>query len=218
VTRSPRRIAYRLYARRLRHRLSGAALPRHLAIVMDGNRRLARQMGFDDPKIGHRYGAEHIDEVLGWCADIGIDNVSVFVASVDNLRKRDSDEVDNLMRMIEEVVAERLARPGNAWRLHVAGRLDVLPDSTRHAWRLAVEATRDRDTRRHLTVAIGYDGREEIAGAVRSLLRAERRCDARRHRPTADHRDDRAASLHRGSALLRRPLMSDPGVRTILLP
>src|SRR5262245_7321208 len=103
--------AYSLYARRLNAQLAGASLPRHVAIVMDGNRRWARQAGFADAKIGHRYGAEHLDEVLQWCAEIGIQHVTAFVASVDNLQKRDSDEVDNLLRMIEEVVAERLTRP-----------------------------------------------------------------------------------------------------------
>ncbi|MFV2114243.1 polyprenyl diphosphate synthase [Micromonospora sp. LOL_025] len=161
---------YRLYARRLRAQLAAGDLPRHVAMVMDGNRRWARQMGFDDPKVGHRYGAEHLDEVLGWCAEVGICHVTVFVASVDNVRKRASDEVDNLMRMIESVVAEQLSRPENLWQLHLAGRMDVLPDSTRHALKLAEEATRDRVTEFHLNVAIGYDGREEIVNAVRSLL------------------------------------------------
>lgn len=108
--------------------------------------------------------------MLSWCAEIGIRHITVFVASVDNVRKRASDEVDNLMGMIETVVADRLTRDGNIWQLHLAGRLEVLPDSTRHALKLAEEATRQRETGHHLTVAIGYDGREEIVNAVRSLL------------------------------------------------
>jgi short-chain Z-isoprenyl diphosphate synthase len=173
MLKSVKRTVYALYARRLRARLAGATLPRHLAMVMDGNRRWARQMGFEDARVGHRYGAEHLDEVLGWCADIGIEHVTVFVASVDNLRKRDSGEVGNLMRMIEDVVAERLTRPDSRWQVHPAGRLDVLPDSTRNALKLAEEATRDNGEPFHLTIAIGYDGREEIVNAVRSLLEEE---------------------------------------------
>ncbi|MFD0599244.1 polyprenyl diphosphate synthase [Catellatospora coxensis] len=142
---------------------------------MDGNRRWARQAGFTDAKIGHRYGAEHLDEVLQWCAEIGIQHVTAFVASVDNLQKRDSDEVDNLLRMIEDVVAERLTRPSSIWQIHPAGRLDVLPESTRHALKLAEEATRDNDTAFHLNIAIGYDGREEILDAIRSLLEEQGR-------------------------------------------
>ncbi|GHJ47818.1 isoprenyl transferase [Catellatospora sp. TT07R-123] len=164
-----RTAAYRLYAHRLRRRLAAADLPRHVAIVMDGNRRWARERGLS-AQTGHRHGAEHIDEVLGWCADLGVRHVTVFVASVDNMRKRDSDEIDNLMAMMEDVLAHRLARPDGQWRLHLAGRLDLLPDSTRHALKLAEEDTRAREARFHLTVAIGYDGRAEIVDAVRSLL------------------------------------------------
>jgi short-chain Z-isoprenyl diphosphate synthase len=168
-----RRLAYRLYAQHLRRQLIDTDLPRHVAMVMDGNRRWARQMGFADPTSGHRYGAEHLSEVLGWCAELGISHVTVFVASVDNMRKRASSEVDNLMQMIETVVVEPLSSPANVWQLHLAGRLDVLPDSTRHALKLAEEVTRGRDTVFHLNVAIGYDGREEIVNAVRSLLEDE---------------------------------------------
>ncbi|WP_307812832.1 polyprenyl diphosphate synthase [Micromonospora coerulea] len=173
-----RRLAYELYACRLRAQLTHQPLPRHVAMVMDGNRRWARQMGFDDPGLGHRYGAEHIHEVLGWCAEMGIRHVTLFLASVDNMRKRASDEVEHLMRMIEEVVAEPLLRPTNPWQLHLAGRADVLPDSTRHALKLAEDATRERGADCHLTVAIGYDGREEIVGAVRALLADEARAGA----------------------------------------
>ena len=173
-----RRTAYRLYARRLRAELAHATMPRHVAMVMDGNRRWARQMGFDDPKIGHRYGAERLAEVLRWCAEVGISHVTVFVTSVDNLRKRATDEVDHLMAMIEAGVRERLSRPAHPWQIHLAGRLDVLPDSTRRALTLAEESTRQADGRLHLTVAIGYDGREEIVAAVRSLLHDEARAGA----------------------------------------
>ncbi|MBG0564706.1 polyprenyl diphosphate synthase [Actinoplanes aureus] len=165
-------VLYSLYTRRLRTQLTGANLPRHVAMVIDGNRRWARQMGFDDPRVGHRYGAEHLHEVLGWCAEYGIRHVTVFLASVDNVRKRDSDEVGNLMRMIEDVVAERLRQPGSRWRVHLAGRLDMLPQSTRHALKLAEEETSGEF---HLTIAIGYDGRDEIVNAIRSLLEEEGR-------------------------------------------
>ncbi|MDN3243520.1 polyprenyl diphosphate synthase [Glycomyces tritici] len=166
------RVLYRWYARRLRRRLNGASLPRHVAVAMDGNRRWARQQGFDDPGVGHRYGAEHLEDLLEWCAGIGIGHVTVYVASQDNLTKRDGGEVAHLMAMIEEIVAERLMRPGNRWRLHLAGRSDHLPDSTAHALKAAVEATGER-TGGHLTIAIGYDGQVEIVDAVRSLLEAE---------------------------------------------
>ncbi|PZF80250.1 polyprenyl diphosphate synthase [Jiangella anatolica] len=169
---SPRALLYQWYARRLSRALGAAPslLPRHVAVVMDGNRRWARAAGYADPSVGHRFGAEHVDDLLAWCSAIGIEYVTVYVASADNLRKRDSDEVDHLMRMIEEVVTTRLAAPSHQWRLHVAGRLDLLPDSTRFALKEAVSATSSRAAGPLLTVAIGYDGRQEIVDAVRSYL------------------------------------------------
>ncbi|GAB3138040.1 isoprenyl transferase [Micromonospora sonneratiae] len=161
---------YGLYVRHLKAQLSGGPMPRHVAMVMDGNRRWARQMGFENPSVGHRYGAEHIEEVLGWCADVGITHVTLFVASTDNLRKRASAEMRFLMDVIEQVIAGRLIRQPGQWRLHLAGRMDTLPDSTRHALKLAKDTTRDSDARFHLTVAVGYDGREEVVDALRSLL------------------------------------------------
>ena len=145
-------------------------LPEHVAVVMDGNRRWARGMGFANPSVGHRYGAEHVEDLLGWCAELGIKHVTVFVCSRDNLLKRDPDEVGHLMRMVEEVIVGRRRRE---WQLHVAGRLDILPASTRDALRQAVLDS--EETGRHLTVAIGYDGRDEIVDAVRSLLRHQAR-------------------------------------------
>lgn len=160
-------------ARRLRRALATGPLPRHLALVIDGNRRWARQMGMENVSLGHKHGAEHVDDVLRWCADIGIRHVTIFVASIDNLKKRDDGEIDFLMELTEHVIVERLvARPGR-WQLHVAGRLDALPDSTAHALKRGQGITREFDTDCHLTLAIGYDGREELTEAVRSLLDSE---------------------------------------------
>ncbi|GAA1686875.1 polyprenyl diphosphate synthase [Fodinicola feengrottensis] len=163
-------LAYGLYRRRLTRQLTKGPLPRHVGLIMDGNRRWARQMGFDNPSVGHRYGAEHVEDLLGWCAEAGIDHVTVFVASLDNLSSRAAPEVQFLLDIIENVVADHLARPASRWRVQVAGRLDALPDSTAHALKVAVDATRDRKVDGHVTVAVGYDGHQEITDAVRSLL------------------------------------------------
>lgn len=161
---------YALYTRRLRRQVLAGRLPGHVGLVMDGNRRWARQAGLASPSLGHRAGAEHAEQVLGWCETVGIKNVTVFVCSTENLRRRDDAEVAYLMRVIEDVVAERLARPGARWQVHTAGLLDVLPDSTARALKDAVEATRECRTGAHVTLAIGYGGRQEIIDAVRDLL------------------------------------------------
>lgn len=160
------------YVARLRRQLHGGPLPRHLGLIMDGNRRWARRLGMA-PSLGHRHGALHVERVLGWCDRLGIEHVTVFVCSRENLERRGDEEVAFLMRVVEEVVAETLARPGGRWRVHVAGDLDVLPDTTARALKEAVEATRDLPQGRHVTLAVGYGGRQEVVAAVRRLL-AER--------------------------------------------
>ncbi len=161
---------YALYTRRLRQQVLAGPLPGHVGLIMDGNRRWARQAGLASPSLGHRAGAEHVEQVLSWCEAVGIKEVTVFICSTENLSRRADAEVAYLMRVIEEVIAARLARPGAGWQVHVAGLLDVLPDSTARALKDVVERTRDCATGAHLTLAIGYGGRQEIIDAVRDLL------------------------------------------------
>lgn len=160
---------YRLYVRRLRAQLTDALLPRHVGIIMDGNRRWARERGMASPSLGHKYGAEHIGKVLGWCEKAGIGHVTVFMCSTENLASRDSGEVAFLMQAIEQFVTGRLARDP-AWQVHIAGDLDVLPDTTARALKQAAETSRGCTTGRHLTLAVGYGGRQEVTDAFRSLL------------------------------------------------
>jgi short-chain Z-isoprenyl diphosphate synthase len=160
---------YRQYARRLRGQLAGCPLPRHVGIIMDGNRRWARQQGMTNPGLGHKYGAEHVENVLTWCAKAGIGHVTVFVCSTENLANRDDAEVAFLMEVIEKIVARKLSQQPT-WQVHIAGDLDVLPDTTAHALKLAVEASRDCRTGAHVTLAVGYGGRQEVIDAFRTLL------------------------------------------------
>jgi short-chain Z-isoprenyl diphosphate synthase len=159
---------YGLYTRLLQRQLTGLPTPRHVAIAMDGNRRWARAAGYDDVRIGHRFGAEHLELFLQWCSDAGIRCVTAWVASPSNLAKRDAAQVDYLMELVESVLADHVRRD-HRWRLHVAGQLDLLPDSTARALKEAVELSRDRDAG-DLTLAIGYSGRLEVVDAVRSVL------------------------------------------------
>ena len=127
-------------------------------------------MGLASPSLGHKYGAEHVEDVLNWCERAGIRHVTVFVCSVENLQRRGDAEIAFLMQVIEDVVAVRLARPEATWQVHIAGTLDVLPGTTARALKEAVEATRECATGAHVTLAIGYGGRQEVLDAIRALL------------------------------------------------
>jgi short-chain Z-isoprenyl diphosphate synthase len=165
-----RDLAYGLYSGKLRRELSGAAVPGHVGLIMDGNRRWARQLGLASPSLGHKYGAEHVEDVLSWCERAGIRHVTVFVCSAENLQRRGDAEIAFLMQVTEDVLASRLARPQGTWQVHTAGMLDVLPDSTARALKEAVEATQECATGAHVTLAIGYGGRQEVLDAIRALL------------------------------------------------
>jgi short-chain Z-isoprenyl diphosphate synthase len=162
-----RQLLYGIYQRRLVASLSDAALPRHIGVLMDGNRRWARAIGAG-PSHGHQRGADKIPEFLGWCEEVGVEVVTLWMLSPDNL-SRPAAELGPLIEIIEDAV-ESLAATGR-WRVHPVGALDLLPEVTAHRLKLVEDATRDV-TGLHVNVAIGYGGRREIADAVRSLLQA----------------------------------------------
>jgi short-chain Z-isoprenyl diphosphate synthase len=163
-----RNVAYSLYERRLVGKLAGKPVPRHVGVIVDGNRRWAREMGYVDPNDGHRVGAVRIKELLGWCQQAGIEHVTLYLLATDNLR-RPAAELEPLLRILEDLATE-LAEAGNPWRLRMVGALDLLPASTATALKAAQERTRDRSGGMEVNMAVGYGGRQEIADAVRSLL------------------------------------------------
>ena len=101
---------YRLYIQRLRRQIP-ATVPHHVAMMIDGNRRWARQLGFDSAAHGHRAGAAKMHEFLRWCDDLGIRVVSLYLLSNDNLRKRDPRELDDLIDIIAELARELSHEP-----------------------------------------------------------------------------------------------------------
>ncbi len=163
----PHRLLYGLYERRLARRLDRSATPRHVGVILDGNRRWARALG-NPASHGHRRGADKITEVLGWSEDAGVQIVTLWMLSTDNLQ-RDADEVAELLEIIASAV-DTLADSGR-WRLRVVGALELLPEAVAERLARAVERTAHVNGI-HVNVAIGYGGRYEITAAVRSLLRS----------------------------------------------
>ena len=96
--------------------------------------------------------------------------MTVFVCSTENLVRRDADEIDFLMDVISDLAPTSPAKPEPTWRVHVAGTLDALPDRAADALKTAVAATETCSTGNHLTLAVGYGGRQEVLDAVRDLL------------------------------------------------
>jgi short-chain Z-isoprenyl diphosphate synthase len=159
--------AYRAYEQRLARQLHGAPVPRHVGVILDGNRRWARGRGAGDVSHGHRRGADKIEDFLQWCADAEVDRVTLWLLSTDNLTRPES-ELRPLLDVIERVVYD-LAAPRKPWRVHPVGALDLLPDATARVLKEAADGTAGKSGL-HVNVAVGYGGRREITDAVRSLL------------------------------------------------
>ena len=168
------RFLYWIYERRLLNQLKQRPMPRHVGIILDGNRRHARKRGLSDPYEIYQRGAEKLDHILDWCANLRIPAVTLWVFSTENL-KRSQAEVTGILSAIEAKVAG-LAHDPFVLRRHIRvraiGRLDILPESVVAAIRAAEAATAQNNSMA-LTIAVAYGGREEITDAVRALLKTE---------------------------------------------
>jgi undecaprenyl diphosphate synthase len=143
-------------------------LPRHVAIIMDGNRRWARQR--DLPELeGHSAGVEAIREILRHSVRRGVGVLTLYAFSRENWARSD-DEVAGLFGLLEAAVrseTDELRRQGV--RVRLLGRLDELPDDTRRSIGEALDATADGD-RLTLNIAFNYAGRTELVDAIRRLI------------------------------------------------
>ena len=166
---------YRLYEMRLRQGLAPAKseLPRHIAVLCDGNRRWARELGHNDVSYGYRAGAHKIAEMLRWCHEAGIEMATVYLLSTENLQ-RDPQELASLIEIITEVV-EEICAPANQWSVRTMGDLELLGEEPARRLRDAVQSTEEACPAAsfHVNVAVGYGGRQEIVDAVRGLLAKE---------------------------------------------
>lgn len=164
--------AYRIYEMRLRQELarSKSQLPRHIAVLCDGNRRWARDAGHDDVSYGYRMGARKIAEMLRWCQETGVEMATVYLLSTENLQ-RDPDELASLIEIITDVV-EEICAADNRWTVRTVGDLELIGQEPARRLRDAVESTQSGGSF-HVNLAVGYGGRQEIVDAVRQLLGKE---------------------------------------------
>lgn len=166
-----RKPVYDLYERRLAREVASAPLPRHVGIILDGNRRHARANGMRDPQAIYRIGAAKLDEILAWSAELGIQAVTLWVFSPDNL-SRPASEIDGILGAVEAKMRALVADPHlrrRGVRVAAIGRREILPAPLLEAIDAAQAATLGND-QMTVTLAVGYGGREEIADAVRALL------------------------------------------------
>ncbi|HWH24896.1 MAG TPA: polyprenyl diphosphate synthase [Candidatus Limnocylindria bacterium] len=144
------------------------SLPRHVAIIMDGNRRWARMRGVGEAE-GHAAGVAAVRPIVERAANLGIEALSIYAFSRENWARR-SEEVETLFALLESAIRDYtpdLIRQGV--RVRLLGRLDELPASTRRSISQALDQT-EPGSRMTLNVAFNYSGRSEIVDAIRRAL------------------------------------------------
>ncbi len=167
----PRGLLYATYEQRLIAELGRGTLPRHVAVLADGNRRWARLNAPGRTLVaGYRAGADKLREFVGWCDEAGLQVVTLWVLSTDNLTRGDDPEFAPLLEVIEKLVVDLAAT--KRWRVRAVGALDLLPAEMAERLRAAGESTKEVDGL-HVNIAVSYGGRHELRDAVRSLLAVE---------------------------------------------
>ena len=166
----PPKWLYATYVSQLRAQLDMERLPQHVAVLADGNRRWARLNAPGEPlEVGYRAGADKLLEFVEWCDEANLQVVTLWVLSTDNLDRTATDELEPLLRVIEDLVAQ-LAATGR-WRVQSVGALDLLPPECSDRLVQCADSTAG-NTGMHVNVAVSYGGRHEMRDAVRSLLAA----------------------------------------------
>lgn len=159
--------------------LKSGNVPRHVAFIMDGNRRYANKLHLSSVAEGHVHGFDKLAETLQWCLEIGIEEVTVYAFSIENF-KRSQSEVDRLMELAREKFskfmeeADQLNERGICVRM--IGNWSLLPIDLQKCMAEAMMLTRN-NTKAVLNVAFAYTSRDEIANSVKGIVDGVRRLE-----------------------------------------
>ncbi len=167
----PAGLLYSTYEQRLIAELDKGRLPKHVAVLADGNRRWARLNAPGETLVaGYRAGAAKLKEFARWCDEVGLAFVTLWVLSTDNLSRETDEEFGPLLDVIASLV-EELAET-DKWRIRTVGALDLLPAEVSDRLRAACARTEAKDGM-IINIAVSYGGRHELRDAFRSLLASE---------------------------------------------
>lgn len=169
ILKSISRIVYKGYERLLTQEVQSDDVPRHVAIIMDGNRRYARKFG-QISSFGHGRGADATENVMEWACEIGVEHLTIYAFSTENFSRSD-DEKDKLFDLIrikfDEIVVDERTHE-RKMRVHAIGDIEKLPEQLRDSIK-NVELVTSVYDKFNLNVAIAYGGRQEIVQAVQEI-------------------------------------------------
>ena len=162
--------AYKFYEKWLENVVESSELPKHVGVILDGNRRWGSAR-YGDRLNGHIYGARTGEDFLEWCLDLGIRTVTLYVFSTENFR-RPQEEVATILRIIEDEARKLITDPrihDNKVHVKAIGRLELLPESLRAVF-AEVEEVTTKYNEHYLNIAVAYGGRAEIVDAAKRII------------------------------------------------
>ena len=163
---------YQLYEWYISRNLSPERMPKHIAMIMDGNRRYSKIQGNINVIKGHEIGVDTLEKVLDWSIDLGIEIVTAYAFSTENFN-RSKKEVEGLMNLFVKnfkKIVEHEKIHKNEVKVKVVGRTELLPENVRKAIHEAEESTKHYN-KKLFNLAIGYDGRLEIIDAIKKIVK-----------------------------------------------
>jgi undecaprenyl diphosphate synthase len=154
----------------LKNKIDKKLLPRHIAIIMDGNGRWAKEKG-EDRLFGHYHGVESVRNIVEGCAELGVEYLTLYAFSTENW-DRPKYEVVGLMELLVSTIRNEVESLNkNNIRLHVIGDSKMLPESVNNELNEALEITKS-NSGLNLLMALSYSGRWEILNAVKNIAQA----------------------------------------------
>ncbi len=146
-------------------------MPQHVAVIMDGNRRFAKGLGLS-PTAGHHFGRDKIEELLEWCFELKIKNLTIYAFSTENFR-RENKEVESLMNLCKKELDKAIKDSRvhkNKVKIRILGHLDSLPKKIKKSATNIMNLTEDYD-KYSFNIALAYSGREEIIQAIQKIAK-----------------------------------------------
>lgn len=166
---------YKVYERRLLRNVLKGEIPKHIAIIMDGNRRFARKKGIVE-LLGHEFGSKKAEEVLEWCWELGVKMLTLYAFSTENFR-RSEEEKRNIFQIFEREL-KRLLSDRKTYerrlRVKIVGKRELLPENLQNLIE-EVERSTEKHEKCFLNIAVAYGGRQELIDATRKIVERVKR-------------------------------------------
>ena len=162
---------YKIYLHKLKNDIKNNNMPIHIALILDGNRRWAKNNDERDNEM-HKIGADIVEDLLDWCNEFKIKIVTLYVLSIENLH-RDKDELNHIYELIKNKLEKLYHDPNihaKKMRIKVVGRIELLPKSIKNIIQRLDDATKGYDGY-FLNIALAYGGQDEIVDAMKNICR-----------------------------------------------